>query len=310
MILSLFRLVRLPNLAIVALAQYLVYYVLLLPAFRQAGIKPALDGPHLSLLVLATVLATAGGYIINDIVDFRIDLANRPERVIVNRKIRRETAFWLYFCINLLGFVVSLYLAFYVEQVYLANIFPLAVVLLFVYSTHLKRKPFAGNFLVALFCAGVAGLVWFAERAGFAALAQRLPGQAGEVGGLITWYMAFAFLSTMFREVIKDMEDLQGDVGANCQTIPARWGLPAARAIAAAFGLGLLAFLLYMPWRQPQWFTPLSLLYLLFAIVIPLAASLALLFRARDKKQFYNLSQLAKLIMLSGLAMLLLLSLK
>ncbi|MCB0571814.1 MAG: geranylgeranylglycerol-phosphate geranylgeranyltransferase [Phaeodactylibacter sp.] len=310
MILALFRLIRLPNLVIVALTQYLVYYILLIPAFRQAGIAPALDGLHFNLLVITTVLITAGGNIFNDIVDFRIDLANRPEKVVINRKIRKETAYWLYFCINLLGFVTALYLAFYVNKVYLANLFPLAVSMLFLYSTHFKRLPFVGNFLIALFCAGVAGIIWFAEREGFETLRGVAPEKAAQAGLAITWYMVFAFMSTMFREIIKDMEDLQGDLGANCRTIPALWGIGVGKASAAFFGLGLLAFLIYLPFRQPEWFTRPSLYYLFFVIALPLSIALVLLIRSNGKKAFYNLSQLAKLIMLSGLAMLLLLALK
>ncbi|HQU57847.1 MAG TPA: geranylgeranylglycerol-phosphate geranylgeranyltransferase [Saprospiraceae bacterium] len=307
---ALFRLIRFQNLAIVALTQYLIYYALLLPAFRQSGISPSLDGAHFFLLVMVTVLITAGGYIINDIVDFRIDLVNRPEQVVINRHIRVQTAYWLYFCVNLLGFLVALYLSFYVNQVVLANIFPIGVGLLFVYSIYLKRQAFLGNLLISLFCAGVAGIVWFAERKGFGALARQSPDVAGQAGWLITWYMAFAFLSTLFREIIKDMEDLQGDVGANCRTIPVRLGIPATKAIAAAFGLGLLAFLCFQPFRHPVFFTRLSLIYLILAIIMPLLTAQVMLFRAQDKKQYYNLSQLSKLIMLSGLAMLLLLSLK
>ena len=305
---ALLRLVRFPNLVIVALTQYLLYYILLLPAFRQQGLEPALDDSHFSLLVAVTVLITAGGYVINDIVDFRIDLINRPTRVVINRQIRVQSAYWLYFCFNLLGFLIALYLSFHIECIPLANLFPLAVILLFVYSTYLKSRAVVGNLLISFFCAGVAGIVWFAEREGFKGLLGRDPQLAGHIGSIISWYMVFAFLSTMFREVIKDMEDLQGDVGANCRTIPARWGLPVARAIAAAFGLGLAAFLVYLPLSMPALFTSLGVLFLIFCILLPLFLAMIRVFRAQNKEQFHQLSQLAKLIMLGGLAMLLFLA--
>ena len=109
MLKALLRLVRFPNLVIVALTQYLLYYGLLLPAFRQYSLEPALDGEHFSLLVAVTLLISAGGYVINDIVDFRIDLINRPDKVVINRQVRVQSAYWLYFCFNLLGFLISLY---------------------------------------------------------------------------------------------------------------------------------------------------------------------------------------------------------
>lgn len=310
MLKALLRLVRFPNLVIVALTQYLIYYILLLPALQQYGLPPVLDDAHFSLLVVVTLLITAGGYVINDIVDFRIDLANRPEKVVINRFIRIQSAYWLYFCFNLLGFLIALYLSFYIECIPLANLFPLAVVLLFVYSTYLKSRPLLGNLLIALFCAGVAGIAWFAERESFQALMEKAPALAGRIGGIISWYMAFAFLSTMFREIIKDMEDVQGDMGANCRTIPALWGMPTAKGLAAAFGLGLAALLICLPFSLPHLFTWLSLVLLIFGILLPLFLALAWLFQAQDKPQFHRLSQLAKLIMLSGLAMLLFLSVK
>lgn len=304
MLRALLRLVRFPNLAIVALAQYLIYYILLLPAFQQYNLEPILDDAHFSLLVAVTVFITAGGYVINDIIDFRIDLVNRPDKVVINRQIRVQSAYWLYFCFNLMGFLLALYLSFHVECIPLANLFPLAVALLFLYSTYLKRQALVGNLLIALFCAGVAGIVWFAEREAFRELIEQAPALAGRIGSIISWYMAFAFLSTMFREIVKDMEDVQGDVGANCRTIPVRWGMKVAKGVAAAFGLGLAVFLVYLVLSRPGLFTELSLAFLIFGVLAPLLLALVWVFRAREKKQFYRLSQLAKLIMLGGLAML------
>lgn len=301
---ALLRLVRFPNLLIVALTQCLLYYILLLPAFRQYGLAPALDGPHFGLLVAVTVLITAGGYVINDIVDFRIDLINRPEKVVVNRQIRVQSAYWLYFCFNLMGFLIALYLSFHVECIPLANLFPLAVALLFFYSTYLKRLAILGNLLVAFFCAGVAGIVWFAERESFRELMEQAPALAGRIGGIISWYMAFAFLSTMFREVIKDMEDVQGDVSADCRTLPVRWGMRAAKGVAASFGVGLAVFLIHLALSQPMLFTELSLVFLIFSVLAPLLLALIWIFGAREKEHYHRLSQAAKVIMLGGLAML------
>ena len=310
MLKALLRLVRFPNLLIVALTQYLIYYKLLLPAFGQYSLQPALDDEHFSLLVAVTLLISAGGYVINDIVDFRIDLINRPDKVVINRQVRVQSAYWLYFCFNLLGFLISLYLSFHIECIPLANLFPLAVILLFVYSTYLKSRAVLGNLLIALFCAGVAGIVWFAEREPFQQLMEEAPSIAGRLGGIISWYMAFAFMSTMFREVVKDMEDVQGDVGANCSTIPVRWGMNVAKGVAAAFGLGLAVFLIYLPLGSPELFTRTSLVFLVLGILLPLFLALIWVFRAREKEQFHRLSQLAKLIMLTGLGLLLLLAIQ
>jgi 4-hydroxybenzoate polyprenyltransferase len=308
MILVFLRLIRPVNLAIVAITQYLVYGWLLLPPFRQAGISPALDGEHFSILVLVTLILTACGYIINNIFDAASDAVNRPERLLVGRDVSLPQAWRWYGGAHTWGLALALYLAWQVGNILLAGLYPLAAVLLHFYSTSLKRQVLSGNILVALFCAGVAGIVWFAEREGFAALARELPDQAGRAGWVITWYMVFAFLATMFREIIKDMEDAPGDRIARYRTLPVEWGVPAARGIAAAFGLGLLLFLLYLPFSQLSFFSTSGLAYLATLVVLPLLAALLLLLRAQDKADFHLVSQLAKLIMLSGLGMLLFLA--
>ena len=184
------------------------------------------------------------------------------------------------------------------------------MILLFVYSIYLKSQAVLGNLLIALFCAGVAGIVWFAERGPFQQLLEEAPVIAGRLGSIISWYMAFAFMSTMFREVVKDMEDVQGDVGANCRTIPVRWGMNVAKGVALSFGLGLAVFLIYLPLGSPELFTKSSLFFLALGILLPLFLALIWVLRAREKAQFHRLSQLAKLIMLSGLGLLLLLAIQ
>ncbi len=301
------RLIRFPNLLLVLLTQYLVYAGLLMPAFSAHRIAPILDDVHFALFALDTLLVSAGGYLINDIIDFRIDLYNKPERVIINRHIRIQTAYWLYFVLNLLGFFLAFYLALYVGNVALANLYPLAVALLFVYSTHLQRLPLLGNLVIALFSAGVVGIVWFAERAGFAELSRIAPDRAGQLAAIIVWYVVFALLSTLYRELIKDTEDMRGDLGGRYRTVPIAWGVRAAKGMAAAFGFSLAVFLLLMVYRERDLFDEPVLFYGSIGLLVPLGLSLYWLFSAESKQDYHRLSQLAKFIMLCGLLLLLLL---
>ena len=290
---------------IVALTQYLIYGVLIMPAFQQYGIPVSLPPQTFWLFVLDTILITAAGYVVNDIVDFKIDLQNRPEKVVLGRYIRKQTAYWMYFSINLLGFFLAFYLALSVQNPPLVAIYPVAVGLLFWYSFRLKQLPLWGNLLIALFCAAVPGVVWFAEREGFTRLAAVAPESAGNVAAIIVWYLFFAFGSTLFRELIKDMEDVQGDQSADCRTLPIAWGMRTAKGITAAVGIGLLALIMAMIVSQAELFSLLSHLYVMIALVIPLGLSLFWLFRAIEPVDYHRLSTLAKLIMLSGLILLL-----
>jgi 4-hydroxybenzoate polyprenyltransferase len=301
------RLVRLPNLFIVAGTQYLLYYGLLIPEISRFSIDPILEGIHFSLFVLVTVLITASGNIINDLTDHSIDLINRPNRVVVGRIWSPESVHRVYWSINLLGAVIACYLAFHVQQPLLVLIYPAAVGLLVLYSTHLKKKALWGNLLVSLFCAGVAGIIWFAERKAIGELRQLAPESAQMIRSIILWYMVFAFCSTLYREIIKDIEDVQGDRTAHSRTLPLLVGMSNAKKVAGAVAVMLLAFVAWMAVVERTLFSVQHLCGLIIFVVLPLVYSLYYLIIARQKQQFHRLSRLAKLIMLGGLLLLLML---
>lgn len=299
------RLIRLPNLVMVGVTQYLFYGALLQPAFEQYGIGLTLPPRTFWLFVLDTIMITAAGYIINDVIDFRSDLQNRPEKVVLGRYIRKQTAYWLYFSTILLGFFLAFYLALSVQNMPLVAIYPIGVGLLFWYSYQLKKLPLWGNLLVSLFCAAVPGVVWFAEREGFAELAAVDPELAAQLAVIMVWYLIFAFGSNLYRELIKDMEDVEGDRSAGCRTVPIVWGMNTARGLTAAIGAGLLALIVVMVVHQRELFSRLSHLYVTVALITPLGLSLFWLFRAKVAADYHRVSTMAKLIMLSGLVLLL-----
>lgn len=299
---SFLRLIRFPNLAIVALTQFLLYYQIILPALQASKIPPALTPPLFFLFVIVTLLITAGGYIVNDLIDLEIDLLNKPERVVISRKIPHQTAYWLYFVLNLAGFILSLSIAFLANRMHLLFIFPTAVVGLLAYSAWLKKRPLSGNVLVALYCAGVAAIVWIAELPAL----QKLPSADYQhVIQLSIYYAGFAFLSTLFREIVKDIEDAQGDALGGARTTPIAWGMKTAKGIALVTGILLLLFLGYVVYALQGSLGTVALL-LLSALAILISIGEWLLYKAQDKLQFYQLSQFSKIIMLGGILLLLL----
>ncbi|WP_170254692.1 geranylgeranylglycerol-phosphate geranylgeranyltransferase [Phaeodactylibacter luteus] len=302
------RLVRFPNLVIVALTQYLVYFALFKDAFDEEGIRMALQPGAMHLFVADTLLITAGGYIINDIFDFRSDMANRPGRMALGRYIHKQTAYWLYYSLSLIGFFLALILAFQVGRPPLVALYPLAVLFLFLYTAYFKKAPLAGNLLIAAFCAGVAGVIWFAEREGFSRLIVLSPKTALELSNLLNWYLAFAFLSTLYRELVKDLEDMPGDARAGCRTVPLAWGVGTAKIMAGLTAVLLLLLLLAMALAESERFGAISYGFTLAGLMLPVGYSLAKLKNASGSKDYRTLSQLAKLIMLNGLLLLLLLT--
>ena len=300
------RLLRPLNLFIVALTQYLLEFLLLIPVFTTHQITPALDVPRFLLLVLSTVLIAAGGYVINDIADREIDRINKPERRIIGRLLSVRAAWRYYFILFFVGFIISLYLAVYIENVPLSGIYPAAWLLLYWYSVNFKQRPVIGNVTVAVFCALVAGIVWFAERDAYFTLGEIAPLAQMHLRTLLLVYMYFAFVSTLYREIIKDLEDYRGDAENFCRTLPIVAGVKAAKATAFCCGLFFLAGLVWVyvyfaAEGKDTWFV---LTFITVSMLLPLLYSLYLTVMSESPADYGRNSRLAKVLMLAGILLL------
>lgn len=302
------HILRPANLIIVAVTQFLIQHLVLVPAFEQANLSPALDLVHFGLLALSTVLIAASGYVINDIIDYEIDKVNKPEKLFINRLIPMQTAKIYYWSLVAIGFFISLYLAIYIENLPLLSLYPAAVLLLFCYSKYFKQRVLIGNIVVSIFCAFVAGIVWFAERHTYAELWENDPNAAQYLQFILAFYLIFAFLSTMFREIVKDVEDTEGDRLYECRTLPIVYGVQVSKVVAAIFGLLLVAFLGLTIQQLLHYGNKIGLLFLIVAILAPLLFALFRLAKATNSKDFARLSSLTKLIMLAGLLLLFLIA--
>jgi 4-hydroxybenzoate polyprenyltransferase len=301
---TIIRLIRLPNLLIVAATQFFIYSLLLLPSLQEYAIEPILDKPHFVLFVVVTILITIMGYVINDIRDVESDRLNKPNKAIIDIHISTQSAFRLYYSIFVVGLIMAFYLAWHVNNLLLVGIYPLAVGLLHLYSTHLKQKVLVGNTLVSLFCAGVAGIVLFAEREAINDLLQYNPMLGRQVLFILSWYMVFAFLSTMYREVIKDLEDLKGDSQQQCTTLPIVYGVKKTKAVAITMGISLMLMIFLSMIQEYLPFSLAGVIMVIILVMVPLAISFLLLYKAQKKKEYHQISQLVKLIMVGGIMLL------
>ncbi len=297
------KLIRTPNLIIVGLTQFFIQYLILVPSFHKAVLPITLNPFHFTLLVLCTLCIAAAGYIINDIIDESIDKINKPDKVIIGEIFSVNTGYRLYYTVLIFGLLIALYLANYVGNISLVAIYFIANLLLYLYSKFLKQTPLIGNLIVAIFCAFVAGIVLFSERSSFVQLSEH--GYA-EITWLCYGYLIFAFVSTMFREVIKDIEDIEGDREKNCTTLPILIGINASKLISFLFGSTLFGLVAYWLSFQINYGTKIQLFYLVVGIALPILFALIFLIRANKKKDWNQLSLLAKYIMVSGIFYLLL----
>lgn len=302
-LIGVFKLLRPINLVVVALTQGLIYYRIILPAFQLEGLTGALTPRRFSVLCLVTLIVTASGYIVNDLRDVRIDAINKPGKNQIER-LGIGNIQWLYAALILLGFLFSLELAMRMDERPLLFIYPMAVGALALYSVRLKQLPLVGNLLVASFCAGVPALLVLAERSTLRRLLEVNPGLGYDVLRICVLFMVFAFIATLLRELVKDMEDLKGDATEGRRTLPVLLGVTTSRRLALLLG-GLVILFMLIPvllgWTTflaPPILTCMGLLLLL------VIAILIQLMRARQPNDFHRLSTQLKFLLLGGLGLL------
>jgi 4-hydroxybenzoate polyprenyltransferase len=266
---SLFRLTRGWNLLIIVFAQYFTAYFL-----AKADVFTDLK---LFFLSLSTGLIAAGGYVINDYYDVKIDAINNPGRVVVGKTIHRRSAILLHIALSLAGIVLGFFVTW---KLLLVN--TVSVMVLWFYSSVLKRKPFIGNFIVALLTGFSILIIGFLY-----------PNHLG----LVTVYAVFAFFMTLIREVIKDMEDLKGDNTFGCKTLPIVWGIRKTKLVL----YGIIVFFSITVFIINFLYVRLPFIYFVMLLFVPLAWLTRQLIRADTKKDFGWLSSLCKMIMLLGI---------
>jgi 4-hydroxybenzoate polyprenyltransferase len=302
--LALARLIRLPNVLIIILTQLLLRYSILLPYLYADAPDFITPLPDFLLLVLVTVLITIGGYVINDYFDVRIDLINRPGKLVVSKLISGRTAIKVHMILNGTAILLGFYLAWRIKATSFGLIFPFISGLLWIYSAKYKRMLFWGNFIVAGLSAVVIMMVWLFEffwlRLNAIQFSSVLP-DIHFVAYIFIAYATFAFLVSMAREIIKDMEDREGDETAGCTTLPLVAGIRKTRFIVAAI---LLVTILLLGYAQVILYLLgffLAFWYLLFTVQFVATYLLVKLFLAREKQDYRFLSSLCKFVMVAGI---------
>ncbi len=305
------KLIRWPNIVIVIFTQILVMYALIGRVYAGTGIEPALGSGLFFILVSVTALIAAAGYIINDYFDIRTDRINKPGSVVVGKYIPRRIAIKLHIIFNSVAIAAGFFLSIRVGSFRLWLIFPLMTILLWFYSERYKRKVLSGNLAVAFMSAMVVIVVWLFE---FFALRQQpdkfmtVYTQLGLISQVVFSYALFAFLLTFIREVVKDAEDVEGDAETGCQTLPVVFGIAYSRNLA----LVLLTVTLLLSITGIYFLFNTSRMvpafYFLIVVAVPLVILAILVAGAKVKEQFHRISNLLKLLMLSGIVGLFILS--
>ena len=295
------KMIRLPNLIFIVLTQVLFHITVLDTILLPIGIRPTIDGWNFILLSVASVLIAAAGYIINDYFDINIDQINKPTANVVDKIVSRRWAMAWHFVLSGFGIILSAWLAWRTGLWYILIGNFICVILLFGYSVSLKRKLLSGNILISLLIAWVILIICFSQ---INMAFRSLPGVSEASNKIIRigiLYAAFAFISSLIREAIKDIEDLQGDERYGCRTMPIVWGVNAAKVYIAVWLVVILALLVILQVYVARFEWWWAMVYSIVFIIGPFVLIFFQLYKAKDQKDYHRLSNWTKLVMLTGI---------
>ncbi len=292
------RLIRLPNLFFIALAQALFQFCIYYPLYRE--VRPDNDLVHFIFLVMASLFIAAAGYIINDYFDINIDEINKPQQMVVDKVIHRRWAIAWHFILSFTGIILTALALPILEKWYLvlANIACIAI--LWFYSTNFKKSLLLGNVVISLLTAWSILIIFFSKVS---------PGDAFTPGNhsqpkffrLAFLYAGFAFICSLIREAIKDIEDIKGDERYGSRSMPIAWGINASKVYIAVWMIVLIVILIILQVYilQFRWWE--LVVYAALMIIVPLILVFRKLFRASTGEDYHNLSNWIKGVMLAGI---------
>lgn len=271
---SLFSVVRGYNILVIIAAQYLTSIYILAP---NKPLGRVLFDSNLFIIVLASALAIASGYIINNFYDTEKDLINRPHKTFLDNYISQKTKLSVYFTLNILSVILASYVSFKAVLFFSIYIF-----FLWFYSHKLKKYPFIGN-LTASFLAVTPFFVVFVFYLNFDVI--------------IFIHATYLFLIISIRELVKDLENLKGDFTQEYRTIPVVYGVAFTKKIATALvALTSIPTLLLL---VKDFNIGYMYYYFIFAFLL-LIAFLYFLWKSKSKLQYTILHNLLKLIIVLG----------
>ena len=281
-----FRIIRWPNLLMIAGIQALVFMKLMDHMGSMLYIE------EVTGFIIITMIIGAAGYVINDYYDSRIDSINKPERWIAGNTWSLAKVMRFYKWLVVIGAICSLALAFRLEMLMYFPIYLLAIVGLQLYSAKLKCIPVLGNLWVSIFCAGVVLIV---------AVPDIVNGTPDVLYPSFWPYVLFAFLTTWYREMIKDLEDLQGDKEMNCKTFVVRFGDKAGKYFSFVIAVVLWITLYWWENLQVSSYAASGLWIIQVAVIL----SMYFIWRAQFSGDYRKASIMVKIIMVMGTLLLL-----
>lgn len=301
------QLLRVGNLTFAAILLYVMEKWVATPLLQLEQFGELMPWWILTLLIVSVVGIAAGGYVINDYFDVKIDRINRPDNLVVTRIISRDAAMHLFYGLTAVGVIAGTVVTWWAHSWTLLFTYVVIPGLLWFYSASYKRMFLVGNLVVAFASAIVPLLVAIANADYLHHLYQNALAYSPIVGELYVWtggFAAFAFLLTWVREIVKDIEDIEGDREMECRTLPIVWGDKVAKIIATLLLVVIATLIVYilfavLPFSH-EW-KSLPTRYVVFGLIVPILCSIVLLWAANNRTEYHRVQTIIKFAMFMGM---------
>lgn len=306
-----FRLLRWPNLLVVALTQLLIKFFVIDYFYSIAGAQSPVPVLVFIMLILATMLIAAGGYVINDYFDTETDRINKPDKLFVGNTFSRQQVAFIYLMLNIAALLAGAYVSFAVSSFRLALVFPAVIMMLWLYSAKYKREVLSGNLLVAVLSALVILMIWLTEffmlKSNPAIFVEAQP-VLRSIFIFTLAYSGFAFWVSLVREIIKDMEDADGDLADGCKTFVIEYGVKASKRLINSLLMLLLLFIAVAVYFLISISFAITGIWLGIFAFLPVVYLIIKVKSATAKPDYSRISMLLKLLMVCGVLSMLTLS--
>lgn len=298
------KLIRIENLILVAFMQLIIKYGFFnfihfkdaLGAQQSLILWQSLSDFQYILLVFVTLCIMAGGYIINNIFDVETDTINKPQNVVVGNYISEKNAYNLYFILTCVGVGLGFYLSRVINKPAFATIFVICAALLYIYSNGLKQIPILGNAIIGILASLSILIIGF-----FNIMPAIYSGNEFFMKTLLAIlndYAIFAFILHFAREIIKTIEDYEGDKAYEITTVATSFGIKTAKIITATSLIILIGYLVYYI-KVNLSHNLYTVAYFIIFMIAPLLFVTIKIFQADKKDDFSFLSKSLKIVMLT-----------
>ncbi|WP_297868145.1 geranylgeranylglycerol-phosphate geranylgeranyltransferase [uncultured Flavobacterium sp.] len=288
------KLIRYQNLLMLAFMQLVFRYLFL----AQSYVDLALTDFNYILLVIATVCIAAGGYVINNIMDQDTDEIAKPQNRVVGVSISETVAYNWYIGLTIVGVGIGFYLSNVIYKPTFASMFILVATLLYMYATSFKQIPVLGNVVVALMLSTSIIIIGLFDILPAIDVDNRF--RMKEAFDILMHYAIFAFIINLIREIVKDMEDMDGDYQSGINSLPIAIGVQKTKIIVGVLtviSIGILAYYVNSNLFELDY----VVYYTMILIVGPLIYFGVKLLNATTKKEFHHLSLVLKIILFFGI---------